>query len=247
MTYLTKLMALLLMALVAAPVAAQELEVYPLNYRNAEEIIPLLRPHLSQGASLSGDGQRLIVRAEAAERERLRELLEELDRPLQGVRISVRTERSVREGGAPAQRFGTRRSDDGDGTMSVRGVLDRPVHIAREVVIPVTEIEFSSGREGMSYSQRQQELRAENGFYARVRPSGERLLVELSVDAGQAPDTQRPYQRQRVVTQVQGRWGEWLLIGGGAGAASGDDDRIVYRTSSRGMDTSQIWIRVDRD
>jgi type II secretory pathway component GspD/PulD (secretin) len=74
----------------AAQAQQQVLEVITLGYRQADEVIPLLRPLLAPGGTLTGTSNRLIVRTTAANLAELKQVLAVMDsRPRQLV-ISVR-------------------------------------------------------------------------------------------------------------------------------------------------------------
>ncbi len=79
-----------LLVLALAAQAQQVLEVITLGYRQADEVIPLLRPLLAPGGTLTGTSNRLIVRTTAANLAELKQVLAIVDsRPRQLV-ISVR-------------------------------------------------------------------------------------------------------------------------------------------------------------
>src|SRR4030095_2692061 len=74
----------------AAQAQQQVLEVITLGYRQADEVMPLLRPLLAPGGTLTGTSNRLIVRTTAANLAELKQVLAVIDsRPRQLV-ISVR-------------------------------------------------------------------------------------------------------------------------------------------------------------
>jgi len=74
----------------AAQAQQQVLEVVTLGYRQAEEVIPLLRPLIAPGGALTGTGNQLIVRTTRDNLAQLKQVLAVLDsRPRQLV-ISVR-------------------------------------------------------------------------------------------------------------------------------------------------------------
>jgi len=82
-----------ILALLAFATHAQQqqvLEVLTLGYRQADEVIPLLRPLLAPGGTLTGTSNRLIVRTTPANLAELKQVLAVMDsRPRQLV-ISVR-------------------------------------------------------------------------------------------------------------------------------------------------------------
>jgi type II/III secretion system protein len=74
----------------AAQAQQQILEVITLGYRQADEVIPLLRPLLAPGGALTGTNNQLIVRTTPANLAELKQVLAVVDaRPRQLV-ISVR-------------------------------------------------------------------------------------------------------------------------------------------------------------
>jgi len=74
----------------AAQAQQQVLEVITLGYRQAEDVLPLLRPLLAPGGTLTGTSNRLIVRTTPANLAELKQVLAVMDsRPRQLV-ISVR-------------------------------------------------------------------------------------------------------------------------------------------------------------
>ncbi len=83
-------------ALLATPANAQQvLEVIELNYRQAEEVIPMLRPMLAPGATLSGIKNKLIVRTTPANLAELRKILDVVDARPKRLVITVRQEEAA--------------------------------------------------------------------------------------------------------------------------------------------------------
>ncbi len=77
----------------AAPLthaADPELRVIPLKHRLADELVPVVRPLLVPGESVSGMDSRLIVRAAPRTFAQIERLLAEVDTPRRNLRISVR-------------------------------------------------------------------------------------------------------------------------------------------------------------
>lgn len=70
--------------------ADPELRVIPLKYRLADEVVPVVRPLLAPGESVSGMDSRLIVRAASRTFAQIEHLLAEVDTPRRNLRISVR-------------------------------------------------------------------------------------------------------------------------------------------------------------
>ena len=103
-----------------ATAAAASLVTLPLQHRPAEELIPLLQPLLPAGAALTGTGDVLLLRADAATEAEVRRALAALDRAPRQLLISV------------GQSMGTSRQSGGVratgtiGSGDVRVGVDRP-------------------------------------------------------------------------------------------------------------------------
>ena len=97
--------ACLLALAVAAQAQQQVLEVITLGYRQADEVIPLLRPLLAPGGTLTGTSNRLIVRTTAANLAELKQVLAVMDSKPRQLVISVRqgaVAEAAREGASVA-------------------------------------------------------------------------------------------------------------------------------------------------
>ena len=68
------------------------LEVIELNYRNADEVIPMLKPLLAPGGTISGMQNRIIVRTTPQNLAELRKVLDVVDAMPRKLLISVRQE-----------------------------------------------------------------------------------------------------------------------------------------------------------
>ena len=94
----TMLLALLLYTL---PVHGQGtvLEVIPLKYRTAEQIIPTLKPMLDKNGSMSGMQNQLIVRTTPANLAELKKILASLDAVCLPIKIFCRVQSSFPDDG----------------------------------------------------------------------------------------------------------------------------------------------------
>lgn len=102
------------------PVYAEEmeLEIIPLKHRLTDDVLPVLRPLLTPGGSLSGMNNQLIVKTTAQNLQEIRQTLNAIDQPLRSLRISVRYDnqdsQSLREHGIEGEyRYGNVRIETG--------------------------------------------------------------------------------------------------------------------------------------
>jgi hypothetical protein len=79
-----------LLAPASVHASENELRVIPLKHRMADEIVPVLRPLLAPGESVSGMDSRLIVRASRATFAQIERVLNEVDVARRNLRISIR-------------------------------------------------------------------------------------------------------------------------------------------------------------
>ena len=99
--------------LAAAPVVqAQSLETIPLRYRTAEDLLPILQPLVPQGSAITGTGNVLLVRTDAATLRQLREAVARLDRAPRQLLITVGQAMSARGSGTSVRGSGTIESGD---------------------------------------------------------------------------------------------------------------------------------------
>lgn len=83
-------LACLLALLAGAAHAQQQLEIINLKSRTADQVLPQLRPFVEPGGTLSGMNNQIFIRASAANRQQIKELLAAIDRPPRRLVISVR-------------------------------------------------------------------------------------------------------------------------------------------------------------
>lgn len=96
-------LAALLLAGAALASLASELRVIPLQHRMPDEVVPVLRPLLGPGESVTGVDTKLIVRASPATLDQIERVLREIDVARRNLRIAVRHARS---GDAAEERAG---------------------------------------------------------------------------------------------------------------------------------------------
>src|SRR5205814_3618098 len=71
------------------------LEILQLRHRTAEQVLPVLRPLVEPGGTLTGEGTQLIVRVSPANFAELKRALDAVDQPSRRLQISVRFDEAV--------------------------------------------------------------------------------------------------------------------------------------------------------
>ena len=229
------------LALFAMQASSQNaLEIIPLRHRTADQVLPALRPLMEPGATLTGQGTQLIVRTSPANLAELRRALDELDRPLRRLQISVRFDDALDSAARGVETSG--RVTSRGSSVDVR-VQDRQSAATERVDQRVQVLEgarafISTGRSTPIYDGAG--LReTSSGFEAVPRLAGDGVLVEIA----QRRDT--PARQQAMSTTVSGRLGQWLDIGGAVEAASRDESALLSARASASARTGRVWLRVD--
>jgi type II/III secretion system protein len=232
---------ILLVAVIAGQAAAQgSLEIIPLRHRTADQVLPALRPLMEPGATLTGQGTQLIVRTSPDNLAELRRALDDLDRPLRRLQISVRFDDALERAAQGVETSG--RITNRGSSVEVRA-QDRQSAAAERVDQRLQVLEggrafISTGRSTPVYDAAGFR-ETSTGFEAIPRLAGGGVLVEIA----QRRDTLA--REQALSTTVSGRLGEWLEIGGAVEAASRDESAILSARSSGSARTGRVWLRVD--
>lgn len=249
---------------------AQALTVIDLKYRRAEELIPVLQPLLDEGEALTGQDYKLFVRASSANVAQLRAAVEQLDRQQRQLLVSVRrsTVQDIRREEASAS--GTLRTGDAGGSVNERprsgsGVTVRAgernlqtrdssvssvqvlegssAFIATGTSVPiVTAVAVGGGRRpfvGGVIEHRN----LQRGFMVTPRVNGDEVILEISQQDERVAGGD--IQSQSLNTQVIGRLGTWMQLGGVSESSARTDSGILGRNYSTGGNESSIWVKVE--
>ena len=243
-------LAVSLLIAIPAAVAQNALEIIALRHRTAEQVIPALQPLLEPGATLSGQGAQLFVRASPANLAELRRALDSIDRPQKRLLISVRFDQALdaaNRGIDASGRIGNRdsrveiRAEDSRTRAEER--VDQRVQAlegARATILtgesrPVRQRQFIQTPAGVISQEVTVVQETTSGFEVIPRVVGDTVQVQIA--------------QQRVgsaaATTASGRLGEWFELGSVAMTAARDDRGIASASRSSGGETRRVWIRVD--
>lgn len=219
----------LLLALLAAPIIhAESLEMIPLHYRMAEDLLPVLQPLVPAGAAISGTGDMLLVRADDATVAQLRAAVANLDRAPRQLLITVGQVTGTQGSGTAVRGSGTISTGDvqvgvnqppgsttggkvvvRSGTASdglrdvakVRALEGRETFIALGQSRPFTSTTVASSGVYPPVVTHSTEYRdVQSGFYATPRLNGDRVTLEIS-PRQQRVTNQQPEYRHDNMTQ----------------------------------------------
>lgn len=256
--------------LMAAVAWAQALTVIDLKYRRAEELIPVLQPLLEQGGALTGQDYKLFVRASGANLAQLRSAVAQLDKQQRQMLVSVRRSTAQDLQREQASASGTLRTGDGSVSVnerprsgsgatvragernlqtqnssvsSVQVLEGNAAFIATGTSVPiVTAVAVGGGRRPF-VAGTIEHRNLQRGFMVTPRVNGDQVILDISqqderVDGG-------GIQSQSLNTQVMGRLGSWIQLGGVSESSSRTDSGILSRSHSTGGNELSIWVKVD--
>ncbi|MGH8765090.1 MAG: secretin N-terminal domain-containing protein [Burkholderiales bacterium] len=179
---------LLLFLLPVAAVAQGTLEVLPLRYRTADQVIPVLRPLVEPGGALTGQSNQLIVRTSPENLAQIRQALAAIDQPQRRLMVSVRFDNSV---------------DSARSTGDQR--VDQQVQV------------LDGGEAHLSTGEMRLNSETATGLMVVPRVAGSGVTLDVfAQQEGYAAgrNTGGAIRGQRASSTVSGRLGEWIELGG---------------------------------
>ncbi len=244
--------------LISMAAFAQSLEVIQLKYRTAQELIPTLQPLVTQGGVLSGQEYTLFVRTTPGNLAEVRRVLVQLDRAPRQLLVSVRTatrQQIEREGiavqgelstrGANAQIAGadTRSHLDRGSVTSVAVLEGNAAMINNGSSVPVvTAVAGGAGRRPWVAAQTEYRDLA-NGFLVTPRVNGDSVTLDIQQRADAARGGS--IETQQLQTQVGGRLGAWIALGGVNETDMSTERGLGARSYSTRSDDRTLWVKID--
>ena len=256
--HLFTVLLLLLISLTAE--ADYPIEIISLKHQTVEQILPMLRPFVSTGGTVTGMNGQLIIKTSPENLTQLRQIVEKFDRRPRQLRIIVQqgdggsySRRGVGVNGTvPVGERGSvsigKPDRDGlnvhiqnqnktwstDADRYVRATEGMPAFIQTGHSVPVaTGYTDAWGR----YRWERSYHDVTSGFYVTPWINGDRVTLEISPFRGQLTNRPGTFRIQQVDTRVTGKLGEWISIGGvnveGQGSRQGLSGYGSTITSSR--------------
>ncbi len=238
--------------------AGPETIVIDLKNRTAEELIPLIKPHIP-GLRLSGRAYQLIARGSQDELQSLKDMLEQLDTALQRLRITAdfsggkyAADQGVSASGQISNRgsdvtvrsYGTRSRDNSSQVQNIITLDGKPAFIQSGRSVPVGRTRsYPDGRHygGESGIQYRDVI---TGIHVLPHKQGDQITLFVRAERGDQVKYRKIFTRQAAETVVRGKLGEWILLGGVSHTGASDSNAITYSTRSRDQRFGNIRIRV---
>lgn len=245
--------------LMAAVALAQSLTVIDLRYRRAEELIPVLQPLLEQGGALTGQDYKLFVRASSGNLAQLRSAVAQLDKQQRQMVVSVRRSTaldiqqeqasasgtlSTRNGVSGTVRAGERNLQTNDSSVSSVQVLEgNAAFIATGTTVPIVTAVAVGGGKRPFVAGAIEHRNLQSGFMVTPRVNGDQVILDISQQDERVGGN--GIQSQSLNTQVVGRLGSWIQLGGVSESSSSTNSGILSRSYSTGGNELSVWVKVD--
>lgn len=251
------------------------LHTIPLQHQPPENITATLKPLIPSGGYLTSHGNNIIVRTTPENLAEIELLIDELDKPLAQLMISVRRGNQYQGGDTQFKVNGkyitdnggiviggnkgntttttiTTRSTTGIGSANnsyqVRGLEGRPSYIQSGTDVPITTVQ--SGSYGRPYVN-QEYTSANQGFYATPRLFGERVTIAISTQHDKVDHSHRKangtvINTESINTTVSGRLGEWIAIGGLDNNHNDKNTGLTHYRSTNSLSSKTVFLKIEK-
>lgn len=244
-------------------------EVIPLDFRMAEDVLPIAQSVVGDKGKVNAYGNQLIVNAPSAVITELRDVLSKLDTEPRRLLISVDTQSSAAGSESGYRVDGTTRIGDveiqsgdgekrgrdqarvirrstnsqGEGVQQVQATEGYPALIQIGQSVPIT----TTGADGYGQIYQQTQYRdVTRGFYATATVQGDRVQVTISSHNDRMSASQPgAINVQQTDTRVSGRLGEWIELGGVDESANSSENGMLRRYSTAGSQDLSLRLKVD--
>ena len=254
MRHFLKFFLIIFFLVASLPVTAQvhRLEIFILKNRNAEELIPLLRPLAGNSTVLTGMGDKIAIKGTEDEISQFRKLLEKFDVAPRIFLIRVRHEVTRRARGHELETSGRVTVDNGvrleaSGNASAGATESKSADSQQIKVLEGTQGFIQTG---MSLPVKKRSTGGQKvyndvstGFYVLPRKAGDRVILEISPHRRTMARYGRVESNESstVITAIPG---EWIELGSSAKSASGKGVGTFYLTEGSSASSHGIFIMV---
>lgn len=243
-------------------------EVIELNYRMAQDVLPVAQSVLGTEGRATAYGNQLIVNASADKIAELRSVLNSIDTQPRRLLITVDTqgsqynrERGYQTDGTVSSRhgeiiIGQGEQEGRDRVRIIRNTTQNRDGALRTIqtlegsaaLIQVgQDVPQRSTRYG-PYGQVQEntEYRSVNqGFYVTATIHGDRVQIEINSQNDQRSRHTDVINTQSTSSRVSGRLGEWISVSGTQEDNNSRDGGFLQKRYSTGREDSQLQLKVE--
>lgn len=225
-----------------------------LNYRQAEDVISLLRPFLHPDGAMTADGYRILVKTSPKNYQDLQQLVAEIDVSMRQLRVSVTIDRDLvnRENqvqseeelaaATTSRQYATGKKKKASVTQQVNVIEGKWANISTGESVPVGQrIRNPDGTvtESVTYKSIQSSLQV------LPRINGERVTLFIRPQISNQTGAAGRSQSRSAETTISGQLNQWLLIGGTPSINVNQPGSRIYTTQAREDSGNQMYVKVE--
>lgn len=239
--------ALIALWLVDSFAAAADVVVIALKHRSAEQLIPVIRPLLAQGGTVTGMNDQLLLRSTKANLAEIRKVLVNLDTQPRRLLIYVRQSAEGVDGNAPTgvRSYATRGANDDQLTQQIQALDGSPAYLRLAQSVPVATQTVRQGIAGRSASNAVAYRDTESGFQVVPRIAGDLVYLDISPRLATQTDSLGGASMQSAATTASGHLGEWFRLGGSSRNEPRSDASVLLGAAGPRPDHRSIWVKVE--
>lgn len=248
---------LLWLAAPLASAAQMQLEVLALKHRTADQIVPILKPLVAEGGTVTGMNNQLIVRTTPENLAEIKRVLARIDHAPQRLRISVRQDVSGSRSASGARLSGddhgvryetlsTRAEGDENNVHVVQTLDGQPAFITTGQAVPLPDQTVVVTGAGAVVQDSIHYRDVSSGFYVVPHVNGKEVTLQIAPQLESAGNSGGAIDLQHVQSTVAGRLGQWIEIGGAAHNLTEDRGSEVVSTRRHDAQSRSIWVKVEK-
>jgi len=205
-------------------IAQAQIETIQLNHRLATELLAEVQAFLPAGVPARAFNNFIIIKAESDVISDIKQLVHQLDTPLQRLKISVlRTDHRLAQtddnselsSSYSVKRLSTKESKNKEQYYQAQGIADKPVLIMMEYDIPQKEQYIALLADGgVAIQSTTRYINIANGFQAvaRILPN-HHVSVDILPVFGQFSKKNGLIEQTEIISTLSGPVGNWLELG----------------------------------
>jgi len=263
----------------SATPAEQRIELIELQHRDANNLIPILKPFLSTTDRISGTGNQLILKTSADTLAQIKKILEKLDQRLRRLLVTVKYARETQQSqntvdlsghvkiskNKPQGALSPQKAISPQGTISANARIthtrsDEDRYSTQQLqvaeghwatfnigqLISVTQTKLNVSGTNTTLQTSTEYKKTGSGF--RVLPTIRNNLVILKIASYYSKQNtvdNRNIDNLSAQTEVTGKPGTWINLGGTSTITNHDPRTKTYSTRKNYADNRRIWVKVD--
>lgn len=257
MSKFTYSIVLLICVLSSVIAQAEELvtKTIQLNYRQAEDVISLLRPFLHPNGVMTGDGYKILVKTSNKNYLDLQQLVAEVDVSMRQLRVSVTLDSELaklenqlqisadaEDDEQEVRQYASGNRKTSGTTQHINVIEGKWANVSTGESVPVGQrVRNPDGTITESITYRS----VNNSIQVLPRISGDRVTLFIRPQSSNQTGPAGRTSTRSAETTITGKLKQWILIGGASTAEVNQPGSRVYSTQKSEASSSQMFVKVE--